>query len=144
MSERIEIEGQQFEVDDRIARRVETLKIGTPVRVLTKADYSGKRDIFTGVVVGFEPFKDLPTVRVAYFKADYSAASVEFVSFNAQTKDFLMVAAPDNFDATSDLDNARKALDRKVEKAAATLREAEAERDYFARHLASAWQEVAS
>jgi hypothetical protein len=138
----IEVQGQQFEIDERVARRIETLKIGTPVRVLTKADYAGKREIYTGVVVGFEPFPDLPTVRIAYFKADYSAASVEFVSFNAQTKDFAFVAAVDGYDAEADLSAARKSLDRKVEKAVAALREAEGERDYFATKIAESWGQV--
>jgi len=142
MNENIEVNGQQFEIDERVARRIETLRIGTPVRVLTKADYNGKREVYTGVVVGFEPFPDLPTVRVAYFKADYSAASVEFVSFNAQTKDFAMVAAADEYDAAADLAAARKSIDRKVEKAAAALREAEGERDYFESKIGGAWKAV--
>ena len=139
----IEVQGQSFEIEERVARRIETLRIGTPVRVLEKPDYSGKREVYTGVVVGFEPFRDLPTVRVAYFKSDYSAASIQFASFNSQTKDFAMVAAAEGFNATADLEAAKNALNRKVEKAEAALREAQSERDYFSSSIAANWQPIA-
>ena len=89
----IEINGVKMEVDLRHAKRIETLRVGDPVKVLTK-DYGGHK-VHYGVVVGFEPFKELPTVIVAYMNVDYTKAECKFLYFNKQSKDVEIVASDD-------------------------------------------------
>src|SRR5574340_1255485 len=86
----IEINGVKLEVDLRYAKRIEELHIGSRVKCLVKQyqDYA----VYPGVIVGFEPFKNLPSIVVAYLKSNYNSAEIQFVSFNAETKDFEIVA----------------------------------------------------
>src|SRR5690606_28503543 len=66
----IEVNGVKLEVDLRTAKRVDELRVGDRVKVLTK-DYRGEYEVHAGTIVGFEPFENLPTVIVAYLKRDY-------------------------------------------------------------------------
>jgi uncharacterized coiled-coil protein SlyX len=90
----IEVNGVRLEVDMRYARRVEELRIGSPVKVLAKSTYGGAK-VHAGVVIGFEPFQDMPTILVAYVEDNYSTADVKIVSINSMQKDFDVVAAVD-------------------------------------------------
>ena len=89
----IEINGMKLEVDLRQAKRIETLKVGSPVKVLVKG-YDGYK-VHAGTVVGFEPFASLPTIIVAYLDIDYTSANLKFIHFNAQSKDIEIVHSVD-------------------------------------------------
>ena len=66
----VEINGIKMAIDERTAtiQRVDTFKVGDPVKVLVK-DYSSYTAKF-GVIIGFDNFKNRPTITVAY--VDYS------------------------------------------------------------------------
>ena len=98
----IEINGINLEVDLRHAVRLDTFAIGTRVKVLTK-NYSGYQ-VKHGVVIGFEPFKNLPTVIIAVAAISYTEAKIEFLYYNSETKDTEVVVALDEDKA--DLDQA--------------------------------------
>ena len=88
----IEINGVKLEIDMRSARRIDEFKVGDTVKILdTRND---RNDMRTGVITDFANFKDLPTIIVAMYKAgDYwSAPSIEFITYNADTKDIEIVA----------------------------------------------------
>ena len=57
-----------------------------------------------GVIVGFEPFKNLPSIVVAYLDSNYSTAGLTFKSYNSKTEDFEIVA--DVNDNTLEVDKA--------------------------------------
>lgn len=86
----IEINGIKLEVDLRTAVRIDTLQIGSRVKVLVK-DYSETK-VYPGVVIGFEPFPTKPSIVVAYMKTDYSGANIIFKSYNSDSTDFEIVA----------------------------------------------------
>src|SRR5512139_3232127 len=83
----IEIEGQKFEIDTRVAKKVEQFRIGDRVKVLTKT-YSGYES-HPGTIVGIDNFKNLPTVVVAYIDDPHrtDVCGLKFVCLNAQAKD---------------------------------------------------------
>ena len=88
----IEINGVKLEIDMRSARRIDEFKVGDTVKILdTRND---RNDMRTGVITDFANFKDLTTIIVAMYKAgDYwSAPSIEFITYNADTKDIEIVA----------------------------------------------------
>lgn len=92
----IEINGVKMEVDLRHARRVEELRIGSRVKVLDSRGYSGP-EVRPGIIVGFEPFKELPTIVIAYIKAGFSGdVGLETISYNAQTEKVEIVASVDD------------------------------------------------
>ena len=90
----IEINGVKMEVDLRHAKRIDEIRVGDRVKVLLKM-YDGYK-VYPGVVVGFEAFEKLPTIIVAYIKADFVSASVEFLYFNSETKDKEIIKAIDD------------------------------------------------
>ena len=80
----IEINGVKMEVDLRHAKIVhQNIRVGSRVKPPEKGGYGGPT-VFPGVVVGFEPFTDLPTIIVAYVKTGYSAPGLEFAYINAK------------------------------------------------------------
>ena len=91
----IEVNGVKLEVDMRHARRIEELRIGSRVKVLDNTGY-GSAQVYPGVVVGFEPFKTLPTIIIAYVKSDYSSVGLHTVSYNANSEKIEIVASVDD------------------------------------------------
>ncbi len=58
--ETVEINGVKFEINMDTAKRIDTFKVGDNVRLLDKR-YSSSQ-IYTGVILGFYNFKELPTM----------------------------------------------------------------------------------
>jgi hypothetical protein len=129
----IEVNGVKLEVDLRNAKRIDTLKIGSRVKCLEKG-YSGMKTQ-PGVVVGFEPFPSLPTIVVAYLDIGYASAGLKFKSFNAETKDFEVVADLDNNALEIDRDEANAFFDRETAKKEGELREIREKRAFFNEHF---------
>lgn len=76
----VEINGVKMEVDMRHAKVVhENIKVGSRVKLLAKGSSYAGPSVYAGVVVGFEPFKDLPTIVVAYVSNGYG--ETEFIKF---------------------------------------------------------------
>jgi hypothetical protein len=86
----IEINGVKLDVDLRTAVRIETMRIGDRVRVLHK-NYNGY-SVCPGVVVGFEPFKKLPTIVLAYILG----TELKTASYNETSEDIEIVPALDD------------------------------------------------
>lgn len=74
----VEINGIKMAIDERTAtiQKVDTFKVGDPVKVLIK-EYSSYNAKF-GVIIGFDNFKNRPTITVAY--VDYS--ELKYVSIH--------------------------------------------------------------
>ena len=81
----IEINGIKMEVDLRNAKVIDNYKVGDTVKVLVKS-YSGYTS-HVGMIVGFDEFKQLPTIVVAYLNIEYSTSAITFVYINSETKD---------------------------------------------------------
>lgn len=136
----IEINGVKMEVDMRHAKRIDNLKVGTRVKVLSK-EYSDYK-VSHGVVIGFEPFDKLPTIIVAHAKIDYNSAKVEFLYYNADSKDVEMVVASD--DDLADLDKVDfvSKCDVEIMKKEAEIKDIEDRKRYFLEKFACFWQPI--
>ena len=129
----IEINGVKLEVDLRHAKRVDNLKIGDRVKCLVKG-YSGM-STHAGIVVGFEPFPSLPSIVVAYLDTGYASGTLKFQTFNAETKDFEVVADLDNNALEVDRVHIIAQFDRDAAKKQQELDEIEAKRAFFLAHF---------
>jgi hypothetical protein len=142
MSEKtiIEINGIKMEIDLRHAVRIDKLQVGDRVKVLTKnyTDYK----VYAGIIVGFEPFQNLPTIIVAYVVNDYSTADVKFLYFNSQTKETEIVKAIDNDEMDIDKAAMLKAFDRDIAKHERDIENIREKRDYFLGQFRSYWHQV--
>lgn len=143
MSEKtiIEVNGVKLEVDLRHAKRIDEIRVGDRVKVLTKK-YDGY-EVHAGLVIGFEPFKALPTIIVAYVEKTWSAATIKFVHFNAQSKEVEIVKAVGDDSADLDKEMVLAQLDKEVATKQAEILAIENRREYFLRNFRAYWEPVA-
>jgi hypothetical protein len=130
----IEINGIKMEIDLRHAKRVDTFKVGDKVRVLVKS-YGDTFNTYAGMIVGFDNFKERPTIIVAYIEPGaYSADPLKFVNINQDTKDVEITAMSDDFiaaDKSSIIDRMDKIILDHQQK----IQEMEARKSYFLKYF---------
>ena len=131
----IEVNGVKMEVDLRHAKIIHTnIRVGSKVKVLSKGNYGGP-EVYPGVVVGFEPFTDLPTIIVAYVTSSYAAAELKFAYVNAKSADkWDLVPAVDDELPLNKAD-VLACFDRDIAKREREIEDFRAKRDYFLRHF---------
>lgn len=140
----IEVNGVKLEVDLRLAKRVDELRVGDRVKVLVSEGYSEKsHKVYPGTVVGFEPFKALPTVIVAYLKTDWMTVGVQFVYFNAETKDTEIIKAIDDDQLDVNRADIVQQFDRDIQKKRDELADMQRKRDFFLANFKAYWPEMA-
>lgn len=124
----IEINGVKLEIDLRTAKRVDQFRVGDPVKVLLKT-YSGYSS-HLGMIVGFDEFKDHPTVIIAYIKSEYSSATIDFVYFNSESKD-VEVCPVNEWDVPYSKQDIIDRMDREADKKREEIRQIEEKKSYF-------------
>lgn len=136
----IEVNGVKLEVDMRYARRIDTLRVGSKVKVMTKG-YGNDFKVHSGVVVGFEPFPDLPTIIVAYVEASWSSSELKFQSINSKTEGFQIVAAVDD-DLQLDREQIIAQMNREITKKEQEIDGIRERISYFERNFKAYWEQV--
>lgn len=134
----IEINGVKMEVDLRQAKMVhENIRVGTKVKVLEKSDYQTPT-VRPGVVVGFEAFKEIPTIIVAYVKDGWGETNfVNFAYINASEgsrKKWEIVPTMDDEISLSQ-ENVLGGIDREIKKHERNIEDLKARREYFVRNF---------
>jgi hypothetical protein len=139
----LEVAGQKFEFSEPQVTRVETLKLGDTVKILVKEGYPPDRKsvVHPGIVVGFEPFKDLPTVLVAYLDLGYNGG-IKTIAFNAESVDTQMVKAIGDFSRDLNVSVVREKLYGAVTKAEVALADARHQLELFDERFAKFCGEV--
>lgn len=124
------------------AVRAEVLKVGDPVRVLIKPGY-GSPEVHTGVIVGFEPFKERPTIIVAYIEKNYNKAEMKMLYFNGNEKqDAEILAAPQDINIDIERSRVLDWFDSEQRKKEAEIDEIKAKREYFERYFGGLFDEI--
>lgn len=138
----IEINGVKMEIDLRHAKRIDTMRVGDRVKVLTK-HYGNEYKINAGTIIGFEPFKELPTIIVAYLDTNYAEVTVKFLYFNAASKDVEIVVAVD--DDTLDVNKAGVLahMDRAIQRKQDEVEDLKLKRAFFLANFRAYWPEHA-
>jgi len=80
----IEVNGIKMEIDLRTAKVIDNYKVGDYVKILKK-EYNEYRS-YIGNIIGFDNYKERPTVVIAYLKSEYSSASIEFAYYNSASE----------------------------------------------------------
>lgn len=125
----VEINGIKVEIDLRTAKRVDCYKVGDAVKVLKK-NYGDSYESHFGMIVGFDEFKELPTIIVAYLKPGTWETPLAFEYINAKSAG-VEICPHDPNDigvAKSDL---IAAFDRETSKKEQELREIQRKRKFF-------------
>jgi len=71
----VEINGVKVEVDLREAKTVERYRVGDLVKVLIKK-YADQYISHAGVIIGFDDFKNRPTIVVAYLDVEFNESTI--------------------------------------------------------------------
>jgi len=131
----VEINGIKMEVDLRHATVVhQDIRVGSKVKLLVKSTY-GSPEVYPGVVVGFEPFKELPTIIVAYISRSYSNLGLQFAYVNkASTDKYDMVPSVDD-ELPVEKNDVLAQFDRDLETKRAEVATIQAKRDFFLKHF---------
>lgn len=128
--------GHVFEISEPQMVRKQVLRVGDRVAVLEKGSSYTAPKIHDGVVIGFEPFRSLPSIKVAYVEVEYQKGSVKTLVFNDKSDEaFELVAAMDDR-GPFEYQKALAMFDSQVADAERALEKITAERAYFIRH----WQ----
>lgn len=138
----IEIKGVKLEVDLRTAKRVEHLQVGSRVKCLVKG-YGNDYKVHPGVIVGFEPFNNLPSIVVAYLDIDYSSTKITFKSYNGKTDDFEIVADLDNNAIEVNKSDVLLRFNREMELKRRELEDLERKQAFFLRNFGVYFAEYA-
>jgi hypothetical protein len=135
----VEINGVKIEVDLRTAKRVDNFKVGDHVKVLIKEYSSYKSNL--GVIIGFDEFKNLPSIVVAYLNISYSCVEIKFLTINSETKDVEIAPCQDQdlvFEKADILGN----FDREIEKKREEIRDIERKKNYFLHHYSKYFDSI--
>lgn len=136
----IEINGRKFEVEEADLKVINEFKVGDTVKVLVK-EYGDRWESHYGAIIGFDDFKNLPTIRIMYLDVDSSLANIKIISFNSQTKDIEI--APMGKDDLIMLDKERviDMFNSRIEKAKQELDDIKAKKEYFLKYFNTYFRE---
>jgi len=130
----VEINGVRLEIDLRSAKvaTVDTLKIGSKVKLLEPGNDYSQPKVHAGVVVGFAEFTDLPTIEVAYLDVEYGKADLKFATINGHKKaiQWALVAARDD-DFGLSKEQILRNFEQEIQKAQNTVADLVQKRDFF-------------
>ena len=121
----VEINGIRVEVDLRTAKRVDSFRVGDPVKVLKKS-YGDNYNTYPGIISGFDEFKELPTITVAYM----NNGNLEFAGINAKAKDIEIVLA-DRDTLHMEKADVLRLMDRQLAEAEMKVADLKQRREYF-------------
>jgi len=139
----VEINGVKVELDYRSAQltEVSSYKVGDVVKLLKK-EYGDSFKVYTGVIVGFEPFQNLPTIVVGFLKSEFGKSEIGFEYINAQTKNDVELCAASNDKALLlDRDAIIASMERDITKKKEEIAELEWRKEYFVANFRAAFED---
>lgn len=127
----IEINGVKLELDLRTAelQQIDSFKVGDNVKVLVKENSYSEQEIKPGVIVGFDNFKSLPTIIVAWLSVDYSKAEIKYAYINAKSEVEIVAASPG--DVPFERERVMDLLDRDIAAKEIALSDARSKKEVF-------------
>lgn len=126
----IEINGVKLEMDLREAKQINSYKIGDSIKVLIKK-YGDDYQSCPGVIVGFDDFKDLPTIIISYLLVEYNGSQVKFAYLTEKTKDIQICPMYRKEDFVIDKTRTVEILDQEIARKALELEDAKSKKKYF-------------
>lgn len=124
----IEINGIKMEIDLRQATVIDNFKVGDTIKVLIKRYDEYKSHV--GMIVGFDEFKKLPTIVIAYLDIDYTASSIKFVYYNSEVKD-VEICKINDWDIPYSKQQILDKLDHEINKKEEELKELNSKKTLF-------------
>jgi len=134
-----EVNGVKLAIDPGRAVRIEEIRVGDRVKILDTSGYSGHK-VHAGVVIGFEPFPDLPTILVAYLEKDYQKAEIKVAAINKKTEKMQMLKSVS--DELFDRDEVLKMFDKQIAENQRKIDDLNDHKCYFTEKFGVYWKRV--
>lgn len=125
----IEINGIKMEVDLRNAKRIDTFKVGDPVKVLDM-NYSDPQ-IYAGVIVGFAEFSKHPAIEVMTLNVGYSNADFKFITITDKENSKYEIVHYNNYEKIFTKSSVLDIFQKDIEKKRVEIEELERKKKYF-------------
>lgn len=122
--------------------RAEVLKVGDPVRVLIKPEYSNDAKVHTGVIVGFEPFEEHPAVIIAYIEESYGKAEMKTLYYTKATKGVEVIGAAPGIGLATEREKVLEFFDSEQKKKTLELETLAAQRAYFEKYFGQLFAQI--
>lgn len=134
----IEIDGVKVAVDMRTVKKIDVYRVGDNVKILKKS--YDTYQVYSGVIVDFVNFKELPAIVVAYFEKDYSGTSIKFETITKDAKDIeIAPCLPHELSI-----NKNRVIDKfnyEIEQQQHKVDELKSKRDYFLENFGKFFEE---
>ena len=130
----VEVGGVKLEIDLRHANVIEKFRVGDGVKILVKK-YADNYESYPGAIIGFDNFKERPTIIVAYVEAGYSTAEVKMAYINKDTADTELVPACEGDFLQIEKSRIEDMLDQQILKAEQSAEDAKAKKAYFLKYF---------
>ena len=136
----VEINGIKMEVDLRQAKRIDTFKVGDPVKVLDMT-YSDTR-IKAGVIVGFAEFTKHAAIEVMILDSDYSGIDFKFITISDNNDEKYEIVHYNNYEKIFTKSNVIDKFQRDIEKKKIEIDELERKKKYFIDDFQKAFEQI--
>jgi hypothetical protein len=136
----IEINGIKMEVDLRSAKRIDTFKVGDPVKVLDMNYQNGS--IKAGVIVGFAEFSQKAAIEIMVLDESYSGIDFKFITVSSETDSKYEIVHYNNYEKIFTKSNVIDNFNREIEKKKIEIEELERKREYYIKDFEKAFEQI--
>ena len=136
----IEINGIKMEVDLRNAKRIDTFKVGDPVKVLDMNYQNGV--IKAGVIVGFAEFQKKASIEIMVLDEGYSGIDFKFISVSSETDSKYEIVHYNNYEKIFTKSNVIDKFQREIDKKKIEIEELERKKKYFIDDFQKAFEQI--
>ena len=136
----IEINGIKMEVDLRNAKRIDTFRVGDPVKVLDLNYTNGI--IKAGVIVGFAEFQKKPSIEIMVLDDSYSGVDFKFISVSNEVDSKYEIVHYNNYEKIFTKSNVLDKFNREIEKKKIEIEELERKKKYYIDDFQKAFEQI--
>ena len=137
----IEINGIKMEVDLRNAKRIDTFKVGDPVKVLDMTYQTAT--IKAGVIVGFAEFEKHPAIEIMVLDDSYSGIGFSFITIKAEDdKPKYEIIHYNNYEKIFTQSDVVRKFERNIQQKEIELEELKRKKKYFIDDFQKAFEQI--
>lgn len=138
----IEIDGVKVEIDLRIAKRVDSFKVGDNIKILDK-EYDTYK-VKPGIIVDFAEFQELPTIVIAVFEEGSwsSTPNISFIYYNKNTSKKVEIVSCSEDEIKVSKEGVIERFEREIQKKKNEYEDLKNKLEYFKTHFLKVYKEI--
>ena len=136
----VEINGMKMEIDLRTAKKIDTFRVGDPVKVLDMNYQSPV--IKAGVIVGFAEFSKHAAIEIMVLSDNYSGVDFNFITVKSGDECKYEIVHYNNYEKIFTQSNVVDKFAREIEKKKIEIAELERKMKYFINDFQKAFEKI--